>query len=65
MSNIILEWEQIDDHHQRAKIYGGWLVKTFENVSHITDVNGHMDGYDWRVSMCFVPDQDHKWENKE
>jgi len=56
-----MEWEQIDDYHKRAKIKGGWLVKAYENIR--TDIgDGRFDmGYEWRVSMCFVPDQMHAW----
>lgn len=56
-----MNWEEIDDYHQRAKVFGGWLVKTFVNVSHYTEYNGMQDGWDWRVAMCFVPDPSHKW----
>ena len=31
---ISFKFEQIDDSHQRAKVLGGWLVKSFENVYH-------------------------------
>jgi hypothetical protein len=55
---VRLEWETIDDNLQRAKVYGGWLVKTHEPVYHINgEISG--DGWDWRVSMCFVPDPNH------
>lgn len=56
-----LEWERIDNNTQRAKVIGGWLVKTHESVYHLTDTNSG-DGWDWRVSMCFVPDEGYKWE---
>ena len=59
-----MEWEQIDAYHQRAKVFGGWLVKTFENVMHISDQVGKYDGYDWRVAMTFVPDAKHEWSLK-
>ena len=55
------EWEQIDDRTQRAKVFGGWIVKHQEDVF----VSLHEDqrlqsGYEWRVSICFVPDPTHK-----
>ena len=46
-----MEWEQIDDLHQRAKIKGGWLVKAYQ-----TDGND-----EFYVAMCFVPDPMHAW----
>ena len=57
-----MNWERIDNWHQRAKVHGGWLVKTFENVSHLDDQRGICDGYDYRVAMTFVPDPLHVWE---
>jgi len=62
-----MKWEQIDDYHVRAKIPGGWLVKAFEGVCHnmISDGRGMMDGYDFRVAMCFVPDPKHEWAIEE
>lgn len=58
-----MEWEQIDNSHQRAKVHGGWLVKAFESVTHnlCVDGRGMEDGWDWRVAMCFVPDPNHEW----
>jgi len=62
--SIKLEWEEIDDYHKRAKIQGGWLVKTYEDRF----VSFHEEqrpepGYEWQVSMCFVPDINHEWGN--
>lgn len=28
---MALVWEQIDNYHQRAKVFGGWLVKAYED----------------------------------
>lgn len=58
------EWEQIDDWHRRAKVPGGWLVKAFEDVIHDKSDYGQgmTGGWDWRVAMCFVPDEYHTWE---
>ena len=53
-----MKWENIDDYHKRAKVQGGWLVKAYENVHH--EIDG--GGYDFRVSMCFVPDKMHLWK---
>jgi hypothetical protein len=57
-----LDFEQIDSHHQRAKVPGGWLVKAFENVSHSLLDGGMSDGWDWRVAMAFVPDPNYEWD---
>lgn len=41
-----MKWEQIDSDHARAKIKGGWLVKSFSHGG---------------ICMCFVPDPMHGW----
>jgi hypothetical protein len=38
----------------RAKVYGGWLVKSFE----VNDSNSETTS----ESMTFVPDPEHKWK---
>ena len=53
-------WEEIDPWHRRARTPGGWILKAFEDVSHRTD-EGFQAGWDWRVSLCFVPDPTHGW----
>lgn len=55
------EWEEIDNFHSRAKVFGGWIVKSMEDVMHNTD-DGMNFGWDWRVAMAFVPDAKHEWE---
>ena len=59
-----MEWEQIDDYHHRAKVHGGWLVKANENVRTNTVDGGWEHGYEWTVSMCFVPDPMYAWKLK-
>lgn len=58
-----LTWEQIDYYHQRAKVPGGWLVKAYEDVTHDGTNMGHgmVNGWDWRVTMCFLPDPQYRW----
>lgn len=59
-----LKFEPIDEGHSRAKVIGGWLVKSFSRVAH--EVNGMIDyNLDCRISMCFVPDHLHKWIIRE
>lgn len=58
-------WEKIDDNHTRVKVFGGWIVKAFEDVSHQTEDRGIVEGWDWRISMCFVPDPNHEWNVQE
>ena len=55
------EWEEIDQYHQRAKVFGGWLVKATEDVIHNTEWQGMVGGWDWRIAMAFVPDPQHEW----
>lgn len=58
-----LAWEDIDSWNCRTKVFGGWIIKTTEPVHHCeTSVCGGGDGWDWRISTCFVPDPNHEWE---
>jgi len=61
---MILTWEKIDEHHQRTSIHGGWLVKTYEDVyeDRSAQGSGMVCGWQWRISMCFVPDPNHEWK---
>ena len=55
-------FERIDNEHQRAKVYGGWIVKAFDEVmTPMYPGDPPKDGYEWRISMCFVPDPNHDW----
>jgi hypothetical protein len=59
---IKLIWEQIDDYHQRAKVFGGWLVKSYDDIYEDRGYGqGYERGYQWRTAMCFVPDPRHVW----
>ncbi len=59
-----LVWEIIDSFHQRAKVPGGWLVKAYEDVVQDRSESGQglIPGWDFRISMCFVPDPYHDWK---
>lgn len=56
-----MNWEQIDAYHQRAEVFGGWLVKSYEDVMHTDSSNAQYNGYDFRVAMAFIPDPAHEW----
>ena len=53
-------FEKIDDWNERAKVFGGWIVKANESVAHVVD-GAISDGWDWRSTTVFVPDPDHEW----
>ncbi len=55
------EFEEIGEQCWRAKVLGGWLVKAYEDVVHERE-GGLLPGWDYRVSMTFVPDPKHEWE---
>lgn len=61
---IPFEYERFDDWTERAKVFGGWLVKTTESVYHtnIDGAGGSGDSWDWRVATAFVPDPEWKWK---
>ena len=57
-----MEWEKIDNYHQRAKIFGGWIVKVYEDALHYRQDYGFVGVGDFRIAICFVPDPEYKWE---
>jgi len=60
-----MDWERIDDWNERTKVFGGWIVKTSEDVFHLDNgASAGGGGWDWRISTCFVPDTNHKWKIK-
>ena len=61
--SIKMIFEAIDSQHSRAKVYGGWLVKAFEDVAHdVTCPGFNPCNRDVRVAMAFVPDPKHRWK---
>jgi len=60
-SKVKLQWEVIDQNHQRARVPGGWLVKAYENVAH-KEKKEYGYGWDYRIAMAFVPDPNHEWQ---
>lgn len=56
-----MKWEQIDDYHMRTRVVGGWLVKAYEDIHEKVNDMPMSSGYNWRVSMCFVPDANYEW----
>lgn len=59
-----LVWEQVDHDIQRARIPMGWLVREYQDVLHfnVFDHEHTTDGYDWRVTLTFVPDPNNEWK---
>ena len=66
-NKVNLEWESVNDDSQissteRAKVFGGWLVKiTDEVLRSMHEDQPLTEGYEWRTSICFVPDINHEW----
>ena len=48
---IEFEMEKIDDGIFRAKVFGGWIVKSSRDVYNAVS-----------ESMVFIPDPKHEWE---
>lgn len=48
------EWQRLDTETQRAKVFGGWIVRSHD----VDDCNNHYTV----ESMVFVPDPEHKWK---
>ena len=63
MSNIQIKWETLTTDIavtiQRAQVPGGWLVISVDEV--ITPNTLNDTGYEWRSSICFMPDPNHEW----
>lgn len=57
----LLQWETLDNSHHRLKVPGGWIMKAYEEVTHDRGDSGMDQGWDFRVSICFVPDAKHEW----
>ena len=61
-------WEDIESnlsgYYRRTKVFGGWLVQVTEEVIHDQREcgRGMVGGWDWRTSLCFVPDLNHEWK---
>lgn len=58
-----LEWETIDPYHKRAKVIGGCLIKAYEDIFEQVN-NSIQDGYNFRISICFIPDEGHYWKSQ-
>lgn len=71
MSNIKpkLYWEDVESspalssYIRRAKVPNGWLVMVTEDVIQDQSAYGRglVTGWDWRTSICFVPDSIGEW----
>lgn len=60
--NDKLSWEWINEGYmKRAKVFGGWLVQSYEDVVHERE-QGLIPGWDFRIALTFVPDEHHEWE---
>lgn len=65
-----LKWEQIPQDLtgslNRTPIFGGWLVRLFEDIRSPINIGypqpDYQQGYEWRPSICFVPDPNHEWD---
>ena len=65
---VKLNWEDVEDNFasvQRAKVFGGWIVKSIQDVLvSLHEEQPATHGYEWRESMVFVPDTNHEWGNQ-
>lgn len=60
----LLVWEDIGDNTGRAKVFGGWIVRSLTDVLITMDEYiGPAPGYEYRESICFVPDINHEWDH--
>lgn len=64
-------WEELETtnagYMSRTRVPGGWLVRLTMDVrspiysGYVTPPYEHQEGYEWRSSICFYPDPEHKW----
>lgn len=55
---IVWKWEHLDEHTQRVKVLGGWLVMRIG----VTDVDKNKPGkIVFREGILFLSDRDHEW----
>lgn len=50
---IEFEWEKLMVGVLRAKVFGGWIVSSYDSCAETGDVKSQ--------SMVFVPDPSHEW----
>lgn len=56
LANMI--FEEIDSVMDRAKVFGGWIVRC-ESRNYISESD---ESYTYSYSICFVPDPKHAWK---
>lgn len=70
MANKLPEqkWENVSHNSggylSRMKVPGGWLVREVMDVMTFNR-DEHNTGYEWRSSICFMPDINHEWLKEE
>jgi hypothetical protein len=60
-----IEWEYIGSNCERAKVFGGWMVKhtIYDNSSNFGDRGQPQSGDSVsRINLIFVPDEGHAWD---
>ncbi|HYD91030.1 MAG TPA: hypothetical protein VEA37_06015 [Flavobacterium sp.] len=57
-----MNWETIEGGLERAKVFGGWLVRLNCDVMHAFPDGRFDGGWDWRPALTFVPDPNHEWK---
>jgi hypothetical protein len=45
------EWQKIEKYTRRAKVFGGWIIHSFDSVEDSLS-----------ESMVFIPDPKHEWD---
>jgi hypothetical protein len=51
MKKVTWDWESLDEHTYRVKVFGGWMV-----VTQLLSGKGNIS-----ISSIFVADRDHEW----
>jgi len=59
---MVFKWQSMDEYTSRAPVFGGWIVKTLEDVYHYHEAMGNQYHMDFRISTVFVTDPNHNWK---
>lgn len=55
-----MEWEEIDEQTDRAKVPGGWFVKFYDHQI-VAERGGDLRTEAVPLSVVFYPDPGHSW----
>ena len=56
-----MKWEKVESYTKRMRVPFGWIVKCYEDVL-VRSFEGYWEtGFEWSISVVFIPDPFHWW----